>query len=37
MVKSVITPGAEIDGFTVGEFVHGGGMATLWSVTHPDI
>jgi serine/threonine protein kinase len=37
MVKSIITPGAEIDGFTVGECVHSGGMATLWSVTHPDI
>jgi serine/threonine protein kinase len=37
MVKSIITPGAVIDGFTVGECVHSGGMATLWSVTHPDI
>jgi serine/threonine protein kinase len=37
MPKPVITPGAEIDGFTVGERVHTGGMATLWSVTHPDI
>jgi len=37
MVKSVITQGAEIDGFSVGECVHSGGMATLWSVTHPDI
>jgi serine/threonine protein kinase len=26
-----------IDGFTVGECVHSGGMATLWSVTWPDI
>jgi eukaryotic-like serine/threonine-protein kinase len=26
-----------IDGFTVGERVHNGGMATLWSVTRPDI
>jgi eukaryotic-like serine/threonine-protein kinase len=37
MVKQVVTPGAEIDGYTVGECVHNGGMATLWSVTHPDI
>jgi len=37
MVKSIVAPGAEIDGFTVGECVHQGGMATLWSVTHPDI
>jgi eukaryotic-like serine/threonine-protein kinase len=37
MARSVITQGAEIDGFSVGECVHSGGMATLWSVTHPDI
>jgi len=37
MAKSVVTPGAEIDGFSVGECVHSGGMATLWNVTHPDI
>src|SRR5713101_9939395 len=37
MAKSIIAPGADIDGFTVGECVHSGGMATLWSVTHPDI
>jgi serine/threonine protein kinase len=30
-------PGAVIDGFTVGARVHRGGMATLWSVTHPGI
>jgi eukaryotic-like serine/threonine-protein kinase len=30
-------PGAVIDGFTVGDCVHRGGMATLWSVTHPGI
>src|SRR6185312_11797065 len=33
----LVQPGAVIDGFTVGECVHRGGMATLWSVTHPDI
>jgi serine/threonine protein kinase len=37
MVKSPVQPGAVIDGFAVGECVHAGGMATLWSVTHPDI
>jgi len=37
MAKSVLQPGAVIDGFTVGECVHSGGMATLWSVTHPGI
>jgi len=37
MVKSLIASGAVIDGFTIGECVHQGGMATLWSVTHPDI
>jgi len=30
-------PAQVIDGFTVGKCVHHGGMATLWSVTHPDI
>ena len=30
-------PGAVIDGFAVGDCVHRGGMATLWSVTHPGI
>src|SRR6267154_3408669 len=37
MAKQLVTPGAEIDGFTVGECVHHGGMATLWNVTRPDI
>jgi serine/threonine protein kinase len=37
MAKSSMQPGAVIDGFTVGECVHRGGMATLWSVTHPGI
>src|SRR5713101_4398286 len=37
MVKPSIEPGTELDGFTVGEGVHSGGMATLWSVTHPGI
>ena len=37
MAKVSVQPGADIDGFTVGECVHRGGMATLWSVTRPDI
>src|ERR1700712_5141343 len=37
MVKPSIEPGAQLDGFTIGECVHQGGMATLWSVTHPGI
>ena len=37
MVKPSIEPGAELDGFTIGERVHRGGMATLWTVTHPGI
>src|SRR5215210_518130 len=37
MAKLSIQPGAVIDSFTIGECVHHGGMATLWSVTRPDI
>jgi eukaryotic-like serine/threonine-protein kinase len=37
MTKSRIEPGTVIDDFTIGEQVHSGGMATLWSVTHPGI
>ena len=37
MVKPSIVPGMELDGFTIGECVHQGGMATLWRVTHPGI
>ena len=37
MAKLSVQPGAVIDGFTVGECLHSGGMATLWSVTRPDI
>ena len=37
MAKPSMQPGAMIDGFTVGDCVHRGGMATLWSVTHPGI
>jgi len=37
MAKRLVQPGAVIDGFTIGECVHSGGMATLWSVTRPDM
>src|SRR5215471_12583523 len=37
MPKTLVKPGAEIDGYTIGECVHAGGMATLWTVTHPGI
>ncbi len=37
MATSSIQPGAVIDGFTIEERVHTGGMATLWSATWPDI
>src|SRR5215475_13330725 len=37
MTKSKIEPGTVIDGFTIGEQVYSGGMATLWTVTHPGI
>src|SRR3982074_3035651 len=36
-VKPSVVSGAVIGGFTIGECVHHGGMATLWSVTHPGI
>ncbi|MEW6644973.1 MAG: bifunctional serine/threonine-protein kinase/universal stress protein [Pseudomonadota bacterium] len=36
MVKPVIAPGLVIDGFTVEEQLHRGGMATLWRVSRPD-
>jgi len=35
MAKPAIAEGVQLDGFTVGECVHRGGMATLWTVTHP--
>src|SRR5574341_1489105 len=31
-----LAPGALLDGFTLVEPLHKGGMAQLWSVTHPD-
>jgi eukaryotic-like serine/threonine-protein kinase len=35
--RPIIATGAVLDGFTIGECIHRGGMATLWSVTHPGI
>src|SRR6202045_2042657 len=35
--KPSVVSGAVVDGFTIGACLHNGGMATLWSVTHPDI
>jgi serine/threonine protein kinase len=37
MPKPLVKPGAVIDGYNIGECVHAGGMATLWTVTHADI
>src|ERR1700730_15481619 len=37
MAKTLLQSGAVVDGFTLGECVHRGGMATLWTVTHPGI
>jgi serine/threonine protein kinase len=36
MPKVRVNPGDVIDGFTIGELAHRGGMAQLFSVTHPD-
>lgn len=36
MARARLEPGEVLDGFTLGEKLHTGGMATLWSVTHPD-
>ena len=37
MARLAVQPGAVIDGFTIGECLHNGGMATLWSGTRPDL
>src|SRR5258707_6205750 len=37
MAKPSIVEGEQLDGFTIGERIHQGGMATLWTVTHPGI
>ena len=36
MAKAKLRTGDVIDGFTLGEVAHKGGMARLWHVTHPD-
>jgi nucleotide-binding universal stress UspA family protein len=37
MAKFSVQSGAVLDGFTIGECVHRGGMATLWTVTYPGV
>ncbi|MCC7049148.1 MAG: protein kinase [Alphaproteobacteria bacterium] len=37
MAKARLETGATLDGFLIGELIHTGGMATLWSVTRDDI
>lgn len=37
MPRMRISTGLTLDGFTVGEQVHRGGMATIWSASHPDL
>jgi serine/threonine protein kinase len=37
MVKPLVAPGAEIDGFRIEEKLHQGGMATLWRVSRPGL
>ncbi|MBM3608622.1 MAG: serine/threonine protein kinase, partial [Alphaproteobacteria bacterium] len=32
-----LKPGDVIDGFTLGEVLHTGGMAVLWNAAHPEI
>nr|MBP7618149.1 serine/threonine protein kinase [Geothrix sp.] len=36
MIRSGIEPGATLDGFLIGERLHRGVMASIWSVSHPD-
>jgi serine/threonine protein kinase len=35
MAEHVLEPGQTVDGFTLAERLHTGGMAILWRVTHP--
>lgn len=37
MARSALTKGETYDGFMVGDLIHNGGMARLWSVTRADI
>lgn len=36
MARAKLNPGDVIDGFTLADVAHRGGMARLWHVTHPD-
>jgi serine/threonine protein kinase len=36
MARAIATPGEVIDGFTLIEPLHQGGMASLWRVSHPE-
>ncbi|MCM2472741.1 universal stress protein [Rhizobium sp. CG5] len=37
MARTTLHPGSVIDGFTIGELAHRGGMSRLYAVTRPDI
>lgn len=37
MVKARLNPGDVIDGFTIEDIAHNGGMARIWKVSRPDI
>lgn len=37
MAKAQLSAGMSLDGFVLGERLHRGGMAAIWSVTRPDI
>ncbi len=36
MAKAHLEPGTVLDGFTIGDRMHKGGMAVFYAVTHPD-
>jgi eukaryotic-like serine/threonine-protein kinase len=37
MSAELLEPGLVVDGYTVGDLIHKGGMAYLWRATHPEI
>lgn len=37
MTQHALETGSVVDGFVIGELIHSGGMATLWSVHKPEI
>jgi nucleotide-binding universal stress UspA family protein len=37
MAQPRLAPGVFLDGYLLGEAIHRGGMASLWSATHPDM